>query len=163
VGTKLDPLIVIVAAPDTGIVVGVIDKIEGTGEAVAVTVRSTVCDVPPPGAGVITPTLMVPGVDTSPGFTIVVSVEGRRKIVCRGEPLNVIVELGANPEPVTVNVNVTEFSGTLEGDRELTTGTGRLITPPQDASKISPAARIPAESLFLRVNSCVLSRPTFSP
>jgi hypothetical protein len=157
VGTKLDPLIVIVAAPDTGIVVGVIDKIEGIGEAVAVTVRSTACAVPPPGAGVVTPTLMVPGVDTSLGFTIVVSVEGRRKIVCRGKPLNVIVELGANPEPVTVNVNVTEFSGTLEGDRELTTGTGRLITPPQDASKISPATKIPAESLFLRVNSSVLS------
>lgn len=82
VGTKFDPLIVIVAAAaDAGIVVGVIDKIEGIGEAVAVTVRSTVCEVPPPGAGVMTPTLMVPGVDTSPGFTIVVSMEGLRKIV----------------------------------------------------------------------------------
>jgi hypothetical protein len=71
--------------------------------------------------------------------------------------LNVIVELGANPEPITDNVNVTEFSGTLAGDRELTTGTGRLITPPQDASKISAAAKIPAEILFLRVNSSFLS------
>src|SRR5579864_6792177 len=148
---------VIVAAPEAGIVVGVIDKIEGIGEAVAVTVRSTTCEVPPPGAGVVTPTLIVPGVETSPGFTIVVSVDGPRKIVCRGEPLKVIVELGANPEPVTDNVNVTEFSGTLEGDRELTTGTGRLITPPQDASKISVDTRIPAEILSRRVNSSVLS------
>ena len=81
-GTKFDPLIVIVPnAPAAGILVGVIDRIEGTGDAVAVTVRSTTCEVPPPGAGVITPTLMVPGADTSPGFTIVVSVDGRRKIV----------------------------------------------------------------------------------
>lgn len=81
-GTKFDPLIVIVVTPpDAGILVGVIDKIEGTGEAVAVTFRSTVCEVPPPGAGVVTPTRMVPGVDTSPGFTIVVSWEGVRKIV----------------------------------------------------------------------------------
>ena len=156
VGTKFAPWIVMFAGSPAGILVGVMDKMEGTGAGVAATVRSTVCEVPPPGAGVTTCTLIVPGVVTSPGFTIVVSSEGERKIVCRGAPLKVIVELGANPEPNTSNVKVTEFSGTLEGDSELTAGTGRLITPPQEESKTSATASIPAEIFVRRLNSSVL-------
>lgn len=84
-------------------------------------------------------------------------------MVWRGAPLNKIVELGANPEPFTISVNVTEFSGTVAGDKELTAGLGRLITPPQDASKMSAAIKIPLEIFARRVNSCVLSRPEFGP
>lgn len=54
VGTKPEPFMVIVVDCPAGTLVGVIDEIKGMGAAVAVTVKSTVLDVPPPGAGVNT-------------------------------------------------------------------------------------------------------------
>ncbi|HKV27125.1 MAG TPA: hypothetical protein VJN90_02470 [Candidatus Acidoferrales bacterium] len=160
VETKFDPLTVIVPnCPPAGILVGVIEEMAGTGDDVGVTVRAIVCEVPPPGAGVNTCTVMVPGTEMSPGLTCVVSSDGERKIVggvplaaSRGIPLNEIVELGANPEPITISVNVTEFAGTLAGDSEATLGTGKLITPPQDASKIKAAIKSPVWILTRRFN-----------
>ena len=159
VGIKLEPVMVTCAdCGPAGTLVGVMDKIVGTGADVAVTVKGMLAEVPPPGAGVNTCTLIVCGKAMSLGLTCVVSPVVR-KIVCRGVPLNKIVELGANPEPFTCSVNVTEFSGMLEGERELTTGTGRLMTPPQEESKISPASKATVETVFRRVNFSILSCP----
>lgn len=44
----------------------------------------------------------------------------------RGAPLNSIWELGANPEPFTVNVNVVESAAMFAGLREAIAGTGKL-------------------------------------
>jgi len=160
VGIKFEPVMVICAdCGPAGTLVGVMDKIVGTGADVAVTVREMVVEVPPPGAGVNTCTLIVSGKAMSFGLTCVVSSDGERKIVCRGVPLNKIVELGANPEPFTWSVNVTEFSGIVEGERELTAGTGRLMTPPHEVSKISPASKATVEIVFRRLNFSILSCP----
>lgn len=44
----------------------------------------------------------------------------------RGAPLNSIWELGANPVPLTVSVNVVESAATVAGLSEPIAGTGKL-------------------------------------
>lgn len=75
----------------------------------------------------------------------------------RGLPLNSISELGANPVPFTVNVNVVESAVTLAGLREVIPGTGRLIYSSQDAKSRIPKSNPAVVSFVLSL------KPVFFP
>lgn len=144
---KFVPMILTCALPPAKTELGVIVEIWGTGDAVALMVSVTEFDVPPPGAGVNTVIVTVPAAAMSLGLTSMVSSFSLKKIVARGNPLNSIAELGANPFPITASVNVVEPAATLDGLSVPITGLGRLITPPQEVS--SPMATTkPAVKIF---------------
>lgn len=106
--TKFWPFTMTEAAEDpASTLVGVSDVICGTGAVLGVTVSVSKAEVPPPGAGVNTATEIVPGKGISLGLTVVLSslCPNWSKIVGRGDPLNSIRELGANPVPFTTSVN----------------------------------------------------------
>lgn len=72
-------------------------------------------------------------------------------------PLNSISELGANPLPFTVNVNIVESATTLAGLTEEISGTGRLIYSSQDAKSRIPAINPAVVSLVFKL------KPVFFP
>lgn len=141
--TKLTPFTIIVADPlPARTLVGETERICGTGAVLGVTVNVCSAEVPPPGAGVKTVIEIVPGPGISPGWTMVVNSVWLKKMVCRCKPLNRINEDGAKPEPITWSVNWTEPATTLDGLSEVTTGVGRLMTPPHELSASAAARKI---------------------
>ncbi|MGB6876639.1 MAG: hypothetical protein WBD87_11450 [Candidatus Acidiferrales bacterium] len=107
--------------------------------------------------------LIVPEATTSAGFTRTVNSVSERKIVARGSPLNKTVELGANPEPFTASVNVVDSAATLAGVSVEISGTGKLITPPQEAKSSIPTINAAAESFERKLKPVFLSQRTFGP
>lgn len=74
-----------------------------------------------------------------------------------GLPLNSISELGANPVPFTVNVNVVESAVTLAGLREEIPGTGKLTYSSQDAKSRIPRSNPAVVSFVLRLKPAFFS------
>jgi hypothetical protein len=60
--------------------------------------------MPPPGGGLKTATLLIPGTTMSPAETTVVKVALLRNVVLRLEPFNWMTEAGSKPAPLTVKV-----------------------------------------------------------
>lgn len=104
--------------------------------------------------------LIVPEDTSVLGLTKTVNSVCERKIVVCGTPLKVTVELGANPEPSTASVNVVVCVATLAGFSPEIAGTGKLITPPQEAKSSIPTINAAAES-FERKLKPVFPPPTF--
>jgi hypothetical protein len=83
--------------------------------------RYTTLDVPPPGAGFVTVTHPVPAFATSEGLIVAVKSVLEITLVNRGERFQLSTAVGANPVPVTVNVNAPLPGATLGGLRDRST------------------------------------------
>lgn len=77
--------------------------------------------------------------------------------------MNSMSELGANPVPLTVSVNVVEFAGTFAGLSDVTDGTGRLMYSWQDARSTIPRSNPPVASFMCSFNPAFFAiRPWFN-
>ncbi|HEV2488734.1 MAG TPA: hypothetical protein VGT03_02915 [Candidatus Acidoferrales bacterium] len=81
-----------------------------------------------------------------------------KKMDCRGNPLSRIWEEGAKPEPITCSVNWTEPAMMVAGLSDVTTGVGRLMTPPQELSASVAATRIIVRIFVPRPKAAFVSR-----
>jgi hypothetical protein len=95
--------------------VGEIEVTTGTGLFTGLMVSVSELEVPPPGAGVTTRTVIVPGNRMSLGKTIVVKRPPLKKIVARGFPFNSTTDWGAKPLPFTERVKPGESAFTDMG------------------------------------------------
>ena len=85
------------------------------------------------------------------------------RLKVRGIPLNSMSELGANPFPLTVSVNVVEFAGALAGLSDVIDGTGRLMYSWQDARSTIPRSNPPVASFVCSFNPDFFTiRPWFN-
>lgn len=71
-----------------------------------------------------------------------------------------MTELGANPEPFTVSVNVADCDATLAGLSVEIPGTGKLITPPQELKSKIPITTAPVPSFERKLNPFLLPQYT---
>src|SRR2546426_1024660 len=88
------------------------------------TVKTAEAESPPPGAGVRTLTVAVPGNTVSPVGMAAVSVEELTKLVARAEPFHWTTEDGSKLEPETVSVRPGPPAAAELGAMEARTGTG---------------------------------------
>lgn len=117
-------------------VIGEIEVIVGTllGAGVMVKVRE-VADVPPPGEGVKTVTVAVPGVAIRAAGTCVVASLVLRKFVTSGVPFHSTAPPGEKLLPITVRVNAVSPAFFVVGDIDFSDGFGKLICCSQAGSK----------------------------
>ena len=119
--TKFDPLTVSVkAGPSAVALLGEIELIAGTG---LLTVNVFAFDVPPPGPGFVTVTLIVPAVAMSAAEIAAVSWALLENVVVRGAPFQFTTEVVMKPEPFTVSVKAAPPAVALAGEMEVTVGT----------------------------------------
>ena len=119
--TKCDPVTVRVkAGPSAVALLGEIELIAGTG---LLTVNVFAFDVPPPGPGFVTVTLIVPAVAMSAAEIAAVSWALLENVVVRGAPFQFTTEVVMNPDPFTVSVKAAPPAVTLAGEMEVTVGT----------------------------------------
>src|SRR4029077_4660694 len=114
--TKPVPFTVIARVlPPAKTPVGEIEVTTGTGLFTGLMVSVSELEVPPPGAGVATTTVIVPGDRMSLGRIIVVNRTPLRKIVARAFPFNSTTDWGAKPLPITERVKPGESAFTDMG------------------------------------------------
>jgi hypothetical protein len=104
--------------------VGLIKVNVGTGFVVAVTVKTSLFDVPPPGAGFTTVTGNVPVAATSPAGMIAVSSVEEANVVVAATPLKSMAEFEMKFVPSTVIVKSGLPTAVEVGLIEVTAGTG---------------------------------------
>ena len=124
-----------VTGPDPPLILSVGDVDEG-----AVTVKFTLPDVPPPGAGVETEIASDPALATSLAGIAAVSVVADMNVVERGDPLTRTCDAATKPVPVTVRVNAGEPAGALVGEIDDTAGVGLL--PPDTVTTGLVASKV---------------------
>jgi hypothetical protein len=119
--TKCDPVTVSVkAGPSAVALLGEIELITGAG---LLMVNVFAFDVPPPGPGFVTVTLIVPAVAMSAAEIAAVSWALLENVVARGAPFQFTTEVVMNPEPFTVSVKAAPPAVALAGEMEVTVGT----------------------------------------
>jgi len=89
---------------------------------VPVTVSTWVLEVPPPGVGLWTVMLKVPGVLISEALMVAFNWPEDTKDVNLGEPLKFTVELELKLAPLTVNVNAPPPAATDDGEIDIVAG-----------------------------------------
>ena len=147
--TKFDPLTVSVKeAPPAVALVGEIEVVAGNG---LLTVNVLGDDVPPPGPGFVTVTLILPAVAMSVDEIAAVNVVLLENVVVRGAPFQFTTELLMNPEPFTVSVKAAPPAVALVGKMEVTAGFGLLIVkvsefdaPPPGPGFVTMTGTVPA-------------------
>ena len=157
-GAKLVPVRTNVTPNDPArTVVGEMEVIVGTllGAGVIVKVRE-VADVPPPGVGVNTTTVAVPGLAIRLAGTLVVIWLVLRKVVTSAFPFHSTSEPGEKLLPVTVKVNAVPPACAVVGDIALRDGFGKLICCWQAGSKTMPTKRAQKFKPGLRRKSLIL-------
>src|ERR1700730_4570472 len=123
--TKFEPLTVSVkAGPPAVALLGEIELIAGTG---LLMVNVLGADVPPPGPGFVTVTLIVRAVAMSAAEIAAVSWWLLENVVVRAAPFHFTTEVVMKPEPFTVSVKPAPPAVALAGEREVTVGLGLLI------------------------------------
>lgn len=125
VETKFSPPTVITGEelPATT-VCGFSESMWGTGVAFGVMVKVTCPDVPPPGDGVKTTTVDVPGFCTSAAGTVACNCSWLRKIVIRVVPFQSTVEPGEKFDPLANRKNCGLPARMVGGLSDTSTGTG---------------------------------------
>jgi hypothetical protein len=124
------------------IVVGEIEVIVGTLLGAGVIVKvSEVADVPPPGEGVKTVTVAVPGVAIRAAGTCVVASLVLRKFVTSGVPFHSTAPPGEKLLPITVRVNAVSPACFVVGDIDFSDGFGKLICCSQAGSRTTAIRR----------------------
>ena len=149
--TKFDPLTVSVKdAPPAVAPLGEIELIAGNG---LLTVNVFADDVPPPGPGFVTVTLIVAPVAMSVAGIEAVSVALLEKVVVRGAPFQFTTEVARKPEPFTVSVKAGSPAVALAGTMEVTIGFGFLIVnvsefdaPPPGPGLVTITGTVPAST-----------------
>lgn len=147
--TKFEPFTVSVKdAPPTLTLLGEIELIAGKG---LVTVNVFEADVPPPGPGFVTITLIVPAVAISAAEIAAVSVALLKNVVGREVPFQFTTEVVVKPDPFTVSVKAAPPAVALTGEMEVTVGCGFLIVnvsefdaPPPEPGFVTITATVPA-------------------
>src|SRR5262249_28602859 len=81
-------------------------------------------DVPPPGGGVVTDTCAEPTAATSGAVMAARSCVLLTNVVTRALPFQFTTDALVKPDPFTVRENAPLVAIALDGDSELTTGTG---------------------------------------
>src|SRR3954447_1343835 len=81
-------------------------------------------DVPPPGGAVVTDTCAMPTAATSALPIVVRSSVALTNVVARAPPFQFTTEAAVKLDPFTVSVNPLRPTTAVDGDSELTTGTG---------------------------------------
>ena len=112
------------AGPPAPVDVGASEVSVGTGLFVAVTLKLTAFDEPPPGAGFVTVTGGVPTVATSPAGIAAVTCIALTNVVTLALPLKFTTELAIKLVPFTVSVNAPEPATALDGCKVVIVGTG---------------------------------------
>jgi hypothetical protein len=144
---KLVPFTFIVkAAPPAVALLGERDVIVGLGLFVAVTVKESALEIPPPGAGFVTVTWAVPAVAISAAAIVAVSCVVLTNVVKCALPFQLTIDLGRKFVPFTVRVNAAPAAVELIGEREVTVGAG-LDVPP--LLSLHPASQTTANRLQL--------------
>jgi hypothetical protein len=104
--------------------VGVMEVVAGAGFSVAVTVKFSLPDVPPPGAGFTTTTGKVPVAATSLVGIAAISSVDETTVVVTAAPLKSIVDPNMKFVPCTASVKPGLPAGVEVGAIEVTVGTG---------------------------------------
>jgi hypothetical protein len=117
------------AAEPATLVVGESEVTVGTGFVVAVTLKFTEFEAPPPGVGFVTITAGVPTDATSAArIAAATCVELTNDVLLLAPPKLTVAPL-TKPEPFTVNVKPPEAATTPVGDKVVITGVGLLTAP----------------------------------
>lgn len=95
-------------------------------EPVLVTVKATLLEVPPPGAGFVTVTAGVPAVAMSDARMAAVNWVALTKVVVLAAPAKFTVEVFTKFVPFTVSVNAGPPAAALVGESVVIVGTGLL-------------------------------------
>src|ERR1700694_2575705 len=119
-------------------------------------------DVPPPGAGLTTVTESLAGAATSAAVMDAVSCVELTKVVVRLLPFHCAVEAATKLLPLTVKVKAGPLMIAVDGDRELTRGTGLATeilavaeVPPPGAGLKTLRATVPAFAMSAAVIDAV--------
>jgi hypothetical protein len=147
--TKFDPLTVSVkAGPPALALLGEIELIAGTG---LLTVNVFAADVPPPGPGFVTVTMILPAVAISAAEIAAVSWWLLENVVVRAAPFHFTTEVVTKFEPFTVSVKAAPPAVALAGEMEVTVGLGLLIVnvsefdgPPPGGGFVTITGTVPA-------------------
>jgi hypothetical protein len=113
------------AAPPAVAEVGAIEV--SVGPAAALIENDKVGDVPPPGAGLVTDTVVVPAVAISAAVIAAVTFVALTKVVVLAAPLNFTTDVDTKPVPLTVRVKAAPPAVALFGEREVAVGAGLLM------------------------------------
>lgn len=145
--------------PGTGLVISA--KCVPAGEIVNV----AAFDVPPPGAGLETVTLAVPGLAISAAAMAAVNCVPLTKVVVRFEPFHCTVEVATKLLPLTVSTKAAPNAVALFGLRVETAGTGLLIVvivkvcaldvPPPGDGLTTVRLIVPADAISAAVMAAV--------
>jgi hypothetical protein len=123
--TKFPPLTVKVnAAPPAVALDGDREVIEGAGLLMA---KVTAPEVPPPGVGFETVTLVVPVLDISVAGTCAVICVALTNVVVSAVPFQLTVAPETNPVPVAVSVKAAPPTVVLVGETDVNVGTALLM------------------------------------
>jgi len=134
-GKKFVPVTVRVNDPPPAMAeLGLSSVMAGRGTC---SVKVAALEAPPPGAGVETVTIAVPGVAMSAAVIAACKLVLETKVVVRALPFHWTVDEEIKLEPVTVNVNPAVPETTAFGFKEVTTGAG-LPTLKVNALEVPP-------------------------
>lgn len=130
VETKFVPFTISVNPPEPAAAfAGEILEMLGTGFVVALTLKLTELEAPPPGVGLVTTTAGVPTVRTSAARIDTVTCVALTNDVVLLTPPKLTVAPFTKPDPFTVNVKLAEPATTPVGDRDVIAGVGLLTAP----------------------------------
>jgi hypothetical protein len=160
VGTKLVPLTVSVKpAPPAVAPFGLSEVMVGAGLFIA---NGEFPDVPPPGGGFVTVTLIEPAVTRSPAVIAAVTCVALTNVVVLGFPLKFTTEPEINFVPFTVNVNPAPPTIALAGERVVIVGNGLFTAngefpdvPPPGAGFVTVTLKDPAVAMSATVIAAV--------
>lgn len=161
VGTKLVPLTVSVKpAPPAVAPFGLSEVMVGAGLFIA---NGEFPDVPPPGGGFVTVTLIEPAVTRSPAVIAAVTCVALTNVVVLGFPLKFTTEPEINFVPFTVNVNPAPPTIALAGERVVIVGNGLFTAngefpdvPPPGAGLVTVTLKDPAAAISAGVIAAVI-------
>ena len=108
------------------------------GAGLAVIVKTIPDDVPPPGAGLVTVTVAVPTMETSPAVMAALNCVVLMKVVTRFDPFHCTCEEGMNPLPLTESVTAPVLLIVETGRMEVSAGTGFEVIVKDDTLEIPP-------------------------
>ena len=97
------------------------------GAEAALIVNDRLPDVPPPGAGFDTVTVVLPAVAISAALIAAVNCVALTNVVVLAAPLNFTTDVETKEVPLTVSAKATPPAVALVGEREVTVGAGLLM------------------------------------
>ena len=128
------------AAEPAAMLAGASEVIVGAGLFAALIVKFTAAEVPPPGAGLVTVTGVVPAVVTALAAMVALIWVALTNVVVCATPLKLMTELERKFVPFTVSVKLADPAATLVGDNAVIVGAGLVNAGDREVHRVGRAA-----------------------